>query len=183
MFGGMSIATDFTCALLPFLIVRHLQLDLRTRTVLCIILGLGVLTAAASIGKTITANVATNDPTYDIVHVEIWALFEDNFGIAIASAPSLRILFGSIRKTLSKKSSNPRTLAQGFSAFKFSITPRSAKSNATFPDEQESQDNLVPMGRVKKTTEVQVDISENLDLERRAQPDGFTPQKECIVND
>lgn len=54
---------DFACALLPTYIVAHLQMSTRARINLCILLGLGVVIAACSIGNAVTANIQTDDPT------------------------------------------------------------------------------------------------------------------------
>ncbi len=46
---AVGIITDWTCAILPFFIVRKLQMSRNTKTSVMVILGLGAVASAATI--------------------------------------------------------------------------------------------------------------------------------------
>lgn len=48
---AVSIITDCTCAILPYLIIRKMHLPRKTKIVVIFILGLGALASVASIGR------------------------------------------------------------------------------------------------------------------------------------
>ena len=57
-------------------------------------------------------------------------------------------------------------MTKGFNALDSKGIFKSARSRTTFPDEQETEDNMVPMGQIRKTTNIEVTVSGDLELER-----------------
>lgn len=60
---ALGVIIDFVTALLPVVVLRNLQMDQKRKAAVGVVLGLGLLTAACSIGKTVTADLVTKDPT------------------------------------------------------------------------------------------------------------------------
>ncbi|KAI9705271.1 MAG: hypothetical protein M1820_005269 [Bogoriella megaspora] len=104
-YGAIGCILDFTCVFIPVWIFRSLQMDRKTKIGLSAIICLGLITAACSLGKAITTNFISEDPTFDTVPVEIWAGMEANLGLCVACAPTLRHLFGIVVKHASQKGS------------------------------------------------------------------------------
>ncbi|KAL9130807.1 MAG: hypothetical protein Q9217_001110 [Psora testacea] len=102
----ISIISDFFLSAFPILILRKVQISFRSKVGLCSLMGLGIITGALSIARTVLnwQNV-TNDPTW--VSIPNWYLrtWEVLFGIAAACIPTLRPgykwLVGEIRTKLS----------------------------------------------------------------------------------
>ncbi|EPE25197.1 hypothetical protein GLAREA_11778 [Glarea lozoyensis ATCC 20868] len=94
--SSINIITDVLFATLPIPMVWNLQVNMRTKLSLVVILSLGLFACAAAIVKTVlqsklyvTPNTTRNDTYF------IWNSVELYIGILAASLPSLRPLFKS----------------------------------------------------------------------------------------
>ncbi|KAL9001092.1 MAG: hypothetical protein Q9188_005517 [Gyalolechia gomerana] len=92
--GVLSIITDLICAAFPIFFLRGLKIKLRTKMALCLLMGLGVITAVCCTVRTaLSGAVKAKDATWDIAANVGWRLPEVNIGIACANAPALRPLY------------------------------------------------------------------------------------------
>ncbi|MCJ1294436.1 hypothetical protein MMC34_005994 [Xylographa carneopallida] len=88
----ISIVSDFFLAAFPILILRHVQINLRVKVGLCLLMGMGVITGCICIARAVLnwENDYSQDPTW--VSVPNWYLrsWEVCVGIIAASIPTLR---------------------------------------------------------------------------------------------
>ncbi|KAI4228422.1 MAG: hypothetical protein LQ349_006553 [Xanthoria aureola] len=92
--GVLSIITDLICAAFPVFFLRGLQVSLRTKIGLCLLMGLGLITAVCCAVRTgLSAAVKSPDVTWDIAANVAWRLPEVNIGIVCANAPALRPVY------------------------------------------------------------------------------------------
>ena len=90
----LSVVTDLICAAFPIIVLRNLQVKLSTKIGLCVLMGLGVITAVCCTVRTALSGVLTDlDITWGIVANVGWRLPEVNIGIVCANAPILRPLY------------------------------------------------------------------------------------------
>lgn len=90
----LSVVSDLICAAFPIIVLRNLQVKMSTKVGLCILMGLGVITAACCTVRTALSGVLTDyDITWGIVANVGWRLPEVNIGIVCANAPILRPLY------------------------------------------------------------------------------------------
>ena len=91
IFSVISIVSDFFLAAFPILILRKVQISLRSKIGLCLLMGLGVITGSISISRTILNwQNEPYDPTWASVPnlcLRSWEVFA---GIAAACIPTLR---------------------------------------------------------------------------------------------
>ena len=82
--------SDFFLSAFPIVILRKVQISFRSKVGLCLLMGLGVITGALSIVRTIlNGQNEPPDPTWDSIpnwYVRTWEVF---FGIAAACIPTL----------------------------------------------------------------------------------------------
>ncbi|KAL8720595.1 MAG: hypothetical protein Q9225_002559 [Loekoesia sp. 1 TL-2023] len=87
----ISIISDFFLSAFPIIILRKVQIGFRDKVGLCLLMGLGVITGAFSIVRTVLngQNVA-RDTSWDILPNWYWRSCEVFFGIVAACIPTLR---------------------------------------------------------------------------------------------
>ncbi|PYH74310.1 integral membrane family protein [Aspergillus vadensis CBS 113365] len=92
---GLNILTDLIFAILPAIMLRHLQVNRRVKASLVCILGLGIFACAAAIVKlSVLPNYGrTGDLLWDYSTLTIWVVVESNMGIIAGSLPTLKPLF------------------------------------------------------------------------------------------
>ncbi|KAF6228506.1 hypothetical protein HO133_008236 [Letharia lupina] len=92
--GILSIISDLILAALPAIFLRNLQIGLRTKVGLCLLMGLGVFTAVCCTVRTALSGSVTNpDLTWAATTGVGWRLPEVNIGIVCANAPVIRPLY------------------------------------------------------------------------------------------
>ena len=94
--GAFSVLGDFYSALLPMLLIMHLDLPRRQKISLYCLFALAFLVVGAGIARTVLLNVILNrdyDFTWVLWEMWIWGLVELYVGIFAASAPSLKPFF------------------------------------------------------------------------------------------
>ena len=94
---GLDAFTDLICAAIPIFILRGLQMNARTKTALCVVIGLGALTAACAIAKAVTLDgVFAYDFTWRLWKPAVCTIVEHLAGLTLVSLPALRPFFNRI---------------------------------------------------------------------------------------
>ncbi|KAL8813669.1 MAG: hypothetical protein Q9200_000086 [Gallowayella weberi] len=94
---ALDALTDLICAIIPISVIHRLQMNVRTKVALCILMSLGVLTAGFAIGKCVTlAEVFHADYSWKITNPGVLTIGEHYLGIIIASMPALKPLFSKV---------------------------------------------------------------------------------------
>lgn len=95
-FTVVAIITDLCCAIIPYFIIRNLQMPRRSKISLVMILGLGVFASVGAIVRApyLSAYAADGDQLYQYANILIWSFVENGIGIIAGSLPPLRKLFG-----------------------------------------------------------------------------------------
>ncbi|KAI4187397.1 MAG: hypothetical protein LQ348_004087 [Seirophora lacunosa] len=92
--GVISIVTDFIGAGFPIVLLWNVQLRKRTKMGLCMLMGLGVVTAAICIVRTaLSGSVKSMDVTWGGVPNAFSRIFEINLGIVAACVPIMKPLY------------------------------------------------------------------------------------------
>ena len=90
----ISVVSDFTFAAFPILFLWRVQIDLRTKIGLWVLMCLGFITGACCLVRTVLNNQSVPlDGTYDGIINWLWRLFEVQIGIIAACIPTLRPLY------------------------------------------------------------------------------------------
>lgn len=92
--GAWNSTSDLVLTILPVMIIRNLNMELRTRIALCVVLGLSVLAMIACIVKTVELRSLGDrvDFTYNTANFVIWFTIEEYIVIIAASIPTIRPL-------------------------------------------------------------------------------------------
>ena len=90
----ISVVSDFTFAVFPILFLWRVQIDLKTKIGLWILMGLGFITGACCLVRTVLNGQSVPlDGTYNGIINWLWRLFEVQIGIIAACIPTLRPLY------------------------------------------------------------------------------------------
>ncbi|PTB61885.1 GPCR, PTH11-type [Trichoderma citrinoviride] len=98
---AIGIVTDWTCAILPYFIVRNLQMASRQKLIVMLILGLGAVASTATIVRApyLKYYLVTEDRlSYHTEYTDwngyitLWCLLESGIALIAACLPALRIL-------------------------------------------------------------------------------------------
>ena len=90
----ISVVSDFAFAAFPILFLWRVQIDLKTKIGLWILMGLGFITGACCLVRTVLNGQSVPlDGTYDGIINWLWRLFEVQIGIIAACIPTLRPLY------------------------------------------------------------------------------------------
>ncbi|KAI4196529.1 MAG: hypothetical protein LQ350_006512 [Teloschistes chrysophthalmus] len=85
---------DLILATMPFFFLRNIQISLRTKILLCVLMGAGYITAGCSLVRTVLSDRVLNpDLTWAILTNAAWRATEVNLGIVCANAPIARPLY------------------------------------------------------------------------------------------
>jgi len=99
-YAVINILTDFLLALLPIPLIWKLQIPLRTRLTLVLILSLGLFAAVAGIIRQNTMRDSKNPEPLIHDSYAIWSFIELDTGIIAASLPALKPLFNKFFDTM-----------------------------------------------------------------------------------
>ncbi|KAF6231633.1 hypothetical protein HO173_010165 [Letharia columbiana] len=145
----ISIISDYFLSAFPILILRKVQISLRSKVGLCLLMGLGVITGSLSLVRTILnyQNV-TNDPTWLSVPNWYWRTWEVLFGVVAACIPTLRPLYKWLvqeytRLTSEKTPSKPAT--DQWSAPKPSVALPPKTYGAKFDESVLREEDMLPL--------------------------------------
>ena len=93
--------TDLICSLLPTLVVRKLQLPVRKKLGVCMLMAMGLAaTAFAGLRAASLGGTNISDTTYTYTMTGVWMTIEANLGIIAANLATVRGVIGSIKKKL-----------------------------------------------------------------------------------
>jgi hypothetical protein len=122
----VTIITDWTCAVIPYFVLKDLQVPDRVRYSLIGVLGLGAFASIAAIVRMpyFRYYSHTTDVLYYSANITIWSNVESGVGIIAASVPPLRRLFACLRSTIGSSRSSGDT-SEGVSKY----DPRYSKSS------------------------------------------------------
>jgi hypothetical protein len=87
--------SDFFFSLIPITFIFKIQVPLREKIVLCVLMGLGLIASVASILKAVKSDTLrqSRDNTWDSVPFVIWGFVEEHLAIIAACVPCLKALF------------------------------------------------------------------------------------------
>ena len=86
----ISIISDFVLSLFPIVILHKLNMRLKQKIGIAVLMGLGLITAACSIVRTVLNGQAlAGDATYGGLTNWFWRLFEVDLGLICACVPTL----------------------------------------------------------------------------------------------
>ena len=90
----ISVISDFSFAAFPILFLWRVQIDVKTKIGLWVLMCLGFITGACCLVRTVLNSQSVPlDGTYDGIINWLWRLFEVQIGIIAACIPTLRPLF------------------------------------------------------------------------------------------
>ena len=90
----ISVISDFAFAAFPILFLWRVQIDLKTKIGLWVLMCLGFITGACCLVRTVLNNQSVPlDGTYNGIINWLWRLFEVQIGIIAACIPTLRPLY------------------------------------------------------------------------------------------
>lgn len=94
-FTALTIILDWGCAVIPWLLIRKLQLNQRIKRSLIIVLGLGGTASIGAIARLpyLKHYTIAEDQLYYMANIVIWSVFENGIGIIAASLPPIHKLF------------------------------------------------------------------------------------------
>ncbi|KXH65117.1 hypothetical protein CNYM01_04838 [Colletotrichum nymphaeae SA-01] len=126
MISVLAIVTDWTCAIVPTVVVWGLQMKSRVKVSVCAVLALGAIASAATIVRLPYLQYYNQVENYlhNIANIVLWSILECGIGIIAGSLPSLRRLLKFWLDKSSKGSYN-NTGSNGLNA----ISGRQAGSN------------------------------------------------------
>ncbi|KAL2058496.1 hypothetical protein ABVK25_001224 [Lepraria finkii] len=114
---GLDASTDIICAGIPIFILHRLYISTRTKRALCLLMGLGSLTAGCAIAKAITLKgIFAFDFTWSLWKPAICTIIAPLAGVTLVSLPALPPLFSKMlaisnltsgRGSSSKRSNRP----------------------------------------------------------------------------
>lgn len=91
---AFSSLSSLILALFPILIIKDLQLEMRLKVALVVVMSMGIVATAASIVKTVEIrNLATPDFTYNATTLVYWFISENWLIILAASIPTIGPLY------------------------------------------------------------------------------------------
>lgn len=165
----ISVVSDFAFAAFPILILWRVQMALRAKIAICLLMGLGVITGACCIVRTVLnwQSLPKYDDTYGGIDNWYWRTFEVQLGIIAASIPALRPGY----KWLISKFVRPRTGRDGIkllsgkppdkqTAFQMGIlrTKDSISKRSNKWTEIQGEETILPEHcQIRKTTKVEVE--------------------------
>ena len=116
--SAVTIITDWTCAIVPYFVLKDLQVATRVRYSLIGVLGLGAFASIAAIVRMpyFQYYSHTSDVLYYSANITIWSNVESGVGIIAASIPPLRRLFACLRSTIGS-SNKSKDNSQGISGY------------------------------------------------------------------
>ncbi|KAH8779806.1 hypothetical protein F5883DRAFT_192460 [Diaporthe sp. PMI_573] len=104
--SAFNLVTDVLTSLLPFLMLKGVQMTKQKKTAIISILSLGVLASIATIARLPFAQAyfATSNYLEGIGDIILWTICECDLALIAGSLPMLRTLFKSIKGSMQQKS-------------------------------------------------------------------------------
>ncbi|KAK0669830.1 hypothetical protein QBC41DRAFT_318941 [Cercophora samala] len=172
--ASFNIVTDVIFALMPVTFLAKVQIPLRERIVIGLLMGLGIFASAASIVKAImSANFGlTDDPNLEGIQVGSWSLVEMQVAFIAACIPCLRRPFQQVLQHFGLVTVNATTKKTGVTGYgrmngttgvsnvNGAIRMKSLTSSRAQSEEDILGPNATQNGETEiwRTTEVRVDL-------------------------
>ncbi|KAK3934133.1 hypothetical protein QBC46DRAFT_400590 [Diplogelasinospora grovesii] len=104
--SAINLVTDFTTAILPFLMLRNVQMTRNRKIAVTAVLSLGVLASIATIARLPygTAYFSTTNYLVGLGEIILWTILECDLALIAGSLPMLRTLFSGLRNESTKGS-------------------------------------------------------------------------------
>jgi len=117
--GATSVLTDLICSALPILVLWKIQISTRTKVAVCTLMALGLIASACSIVRIVLLDIVEDpvDITWNIIPVQIWALFEMNLSILAANMPVFLPLYRFLHQKVPEGVSHLRTYLRKSSSY------------------------------------------------------------------
>ena len=108
LFTAVAILVDFTCAILPFFLIRKLNMNARRKWSLVAILSVGLCACIFTILRVpyLKHYLIAKDSLYYLSYIILWSMLEEGVGMFAASLPSLRKLFANFYGSWSSSGPN-----------------------------------------------------------------------------
>jgi hypothetical protein len=90
---GYSILTDLICSLLPILVVYNVQIPLRKKIGICLLMSLGLVATACAAVRASSLGTTVTDLSYDYCIAAFWANTELHLGIIAANLAISQSIF------------------------------------------------------------------------------------------
>ncbi|KAL8338703.1 hypothetical protein RB598_007156 [Gaeumannomyces tritici] len=99
----VNVLTDFAVALIPFFLLRDVQMRPRVKFYIRAILAMGLLAGVASMVRVPFTNAYSNpnDLLYNTGNIVLWTIIECGLGVTAGSLPTLRAFFKKLAKNYS----------------------------------------------------------------------------------
>ncbi|KAF7114931.1 hypothetical protein CNMCM5793_000701 [Aspergillus hiratsukae] len=179
--AALNILTDLLTYTLPIKVIFKLQMPVKQKFALVLILCLGLFACISSIIRItyIPTMLTSADFTYAISGAMYWSVIETNVGILAASIPSFKAIasrflprligeYSSGRKYGSSKLTGSKQTRSGFSRFKDSVTLNSLRAKdaedmatqiGTGYGRNSSEERIVvPNGKIWTTTQIETNV-------------------------
>nr|POE87139.1 hypothetical protein CFP56_76004 [Quercus suber] len=98
-FACLNVLVDLSFAIYPVFILKRLQVKLRVRLAVYLLLSCGLLAAVASIGRVVASDLTVEDITYDLIPLTYWAISEVTGVLILGSLPAFHSLGTYISRT------------------------------------------------------------------------------------
>jgi len=179
--SSFNIVTDVIFALMPVTFLRKVQIPLRERIVIGLLMALGIFASVASIIKaTIAANFGrTDDPNLEGIEMGTWSLIEEQIAFIAACIPCLRKPFQQVLRrfglvsTLNNTSVKP-TAGSGYgrmNGHNVSNVNGAIRMNSMTSSRAQSEEDILgfergtkpgvgPSGQIWRTTELRLETTE-----------------------
>ncbi|KAE8151909.1 hypothetical protein BDV25DRAFT_128402 [Aspergillus avenaceus] len=161
--GVIAASTDFVLSILPIIFLWNIKLPKRVKVGICGIMALGFASGAFAIARTtlVPSLTRTEDPTWDLVDLFMWAVLEATFGVVAAAAPSVRPLLGHNSMTTNYSRSKSHSLPlrnHRISRADWDTTVLDPQNDTTWHGEDEDSESQLRLDDrgIMKTTSIEV---------------------------
>ncbi|KAI0843576.1 hypothetical protein F5Y06DRAFT_255294 [Hypoxylon sp. FL0890] len=110
IFTAFTVILDWACAVIPYLLLRDLEMPRRIKISLFVVLAFGSLAGVCAIIRLpyLKYYLIEQDQLFYFANIIMWSSIENGIGIIAASLPPIRKLFRYYGTTKDKKSSHER---------------------------------------------------------------------------
>ncbi|KAI1139938.1 hypothetical protein F5Y05DRAFT_336530 [Hypoxylon sp. FL0543] len=110
IFTGFTVILDWACAIIPYLLLKDLEMRRRLKISLIVVLAFGSLAGICTIVRLpyLKYYLVEQDQLYGFANIVMWSSIENGIGIIAASLPPIRKLFRYYGTTKDRSSSHDR---------------------------------------------------------------------------
>ncbi|KAF2090667.1 hypothetical protein K490DRAFT_61990 [Saccharata proteae CBS 121410] len=132
--NAMSLVSDWTLAILPIFLIKGSSLNLRTKVIVILLLGLGAFASIASLIRMTKLRALSDslDYTYTSIPIIFWSALEAVISILVANLATYRPLFQSLIKTVTKPASKNSSSGPNRFSMRWSRRNRQRRSGSGY---------------------------------------------------